>query len=68
MDRFHRIVWFPSRRVLHNRTRHSFESAGRDGGAGTRAADVSLPARGRPPQAAAPRADLEVVENLLTNM
>jgi hypothetical protein len=31
------------------------------------AAVVSLPARGRPPQAAARRAGLEVVEKLLTN-
>jgi hypothetical protein len=35
----------------------------REGGAGFPVAAESLPARGRPPQAAARRAGLEVVEN-----
>jgi hypothetical protein len=38
-----------------------------EGEAGRPAAVVSLPARGRPPQAAARRAGLEVVEKLLTS-
>jgi hypothetical protein len=37
-----------------------------EGEAGTQVAVASLPARGRPPQAAARRAGLEFVEKLLT--
>jgi hypothetical protein len=38
------------------------------GGAGSRVTVVSLPARGRPPEAAARRAGLEFVEKLLTKL
>jgi hypothetical protein len=38
-----------------------------DGEAGSPVTVVSLPARGRPPQAAVRRAGLEVVEKLLTS-
>jgi hypothetical protein len=38
-----------------------------EGKAGSPVAVVTLPARGRPPQAAAGRAGLEVVEKLLTS-
>jgi hypothetical protein len=42
--------------------------AGLDGEAGSPVTVASLPARGRPPEAAARRAGLEFVEKLLTAM
>jgi hypothetical protein len=45
----------------------AFEQLGGRGEAARPVSVVSLPARGRPPQAAARRAGLEVVEKLLTS-
>jgi hypothetical protein len=49
-----------------DRIRRGSGSLGAEGEAGSPVTVVSLPARGRPPQAAARRAGLEFVEKLLT--